>query len=139
MKKVKIIIDMNKQEIIIYYGRNRIGHICFTEEPSNINVWDMHIELGYKQLGFGRLLMNCMLGIASGLKKPIYLITYPSSIGFYSKFGFICQRLCKGGEYKGIKVSFENLNPLIPFEDQVSDRDLIWFPLGVKEAIIPIL
>jgi hypothetical protein len=138
MKKIEISIDMDIQELQIFYGNIRVGTLCFTEEPSNIHVWDLDVEVGYRRLGFGRLLMSCMKGISSGLKKPLYLYTYKTTVAFYTKLGFICQRLCKDGEYNGIKVSFNNLDETRTFESQVSDCDLIWFPSGIKEAIIPI-
>jgi len=129
---------MNKQEIKIYHGNSRVGHLYFYETEDNIHVSDLEIEEKERMKGYGKILIRVMLGIATALKKPIYLYSYRSSVDFYEKFGFYQQRLFKDGEYDGKTVIFSDLEKGYLFETQVSDCDLIWFPPNINNAIIPV-
>lgn len=136
VKRTRVFINLtpDKEEIRLYHGRRKVGYIKFCYNGDVIEVWDLTIFKPERRKGYGTILMHTIMGIASAMKKPIYLFSYTSSVDFYhKKMRMLPLRLFEKGSFEGKEVTID-LTENEGFRTQVHDTDMIWFPDGVTKC-----
>jgi len=135
--KLTIKIDMNSKEIWLLEGRKKVGFLDFIIDigRDKIMLTTLGIRNGFREKGYGTLLIHALMGIADYLHKPIFVISNVDTIDFYTELGFVCLRKFKDGKYEGNEVIITNVRK-DDFLNKVEKTDLIWIPSKVKKVEI---
>jgi len=147
--KITIKINIDKEIIGLYIGKNKIGDMEFLIDATQINLTNLTIINEKRLQGYGLLMLNALKGIAQFYKKPIYLIAYDDKIPFYKKNDFASlSELPMYTDYtffnlkesypillhRGKRIYIKNINSNNKIEYQISNVDMIWIPSSLQEV-----
>jgi len=76
-------------EIHIMQGDEEVGKVGFTISDEKIYVDDFNVNDGFRQTGYGSIMMDVVKGIARFMQKPVHLYSSAESPPFYKKIGFV--------------------------------------------------
>jgi len=114
--------------------RKGIGFLSFSVLTTQINIDEVFIHSRYRRRGFGRLLMNMIMSMATEMRKPILLLATYGSEPFYVSLNM--RRIFYHEDWQDVKIIIENLNPRKKFCEQCSDLDFVWIPRGMREISV---